>query len=395
MDSNYPEILLNSEIGRLRAVVLHKPGGELEDMTPQGAHAALYSDLLSKYPAQKEYSVLEKFLSLFCNTYYYENLLAELAQNPDFLAEIKACEDTKNIAKLGSDQIAKALIEGYENWKPLYNLYFTRDIGVCFGKNALPLQAATSVRRGENFITKLIYKYHPLFKGCYTNAWNQGNANASLEGGDFFVLGEDKYLIGLGSRSNLDGIKAFIDCKKKQSGGKDFSVIYQELPSGLDSYIHLDMVFTLLGRDKCMVYKPLLSGKYKTRLLQISGDNIKETAHDNILSALKVLGIDPKPIYCGNADPLYQEREQWHSGANFFTVAPNHILGYDRNQKTLEALNNAGFEIKTMSSFVESNSKPELDESKPCLYSLYSAELVRGGGGCRCMTMPISRFNLD
>jgi len=152
------------------------------------------------------------------------------------------------------------------------------------------------------------------------------------------------------------------------------------------------MVFTNLNTDACMVYEPVVYGlsRYKTIHLKIDNGNVVITEEPNIPEALKKLGIDLKPIACGGKkDPWTQEREQWHSGANFLAFAPGKIIGYERNVNTLEELNKNGFEILKALDVISGKIKP--DDYAKCVISIAGSELARGGGGARCMTMPFKR----
>ncbi len=158
------------------------------------------------------------------------------------------------------------------------------------------------------------------------------------------------------------------------------------------------MVFTLLDRDKCMVFKPLImdAHQYQTVHIMIEDgkvSSIRQVA--GLLPALKDLGMDLKPIICGGADEWDQEREQWHSGANFFAIAPGKVLTYARNINTLEELSKNGFEIVSAADFIAGRNVDYVYGNKPCAISIDGSELPRGGGGARCMTMPLSRQNVN
>lgn len=396
---------LNSEVGRLRAVVLHRPGPELEKMTPDTIHQALYSDLLNTEVAREEYRQLEAVLKQVCDPFYIDDLLQEtLAQSEaarrflieslgqdavllPFVEELKSCPVS---------EWAERLILGKEGtaFNPLYNLYFTRDIGVCFNSRAMPTHMATRVRAREILITETVYRFHPFFTQteAAVDPWQGFSPATRFEGGDFQVAASDIFVIGQGMRTNRNGVDAFIEQKRKESDS--FSVITQELPYEPESFIHLDMVFTFLSRTHCMAYKPLIMDKnrYKTRLLSVKEGVVRETPCDTIFDALHRLGHDYTPVFCGNDDGMYPDREQWHSGANFFAFAPGKIMGYGRNRHTIEALSSAGFDVVEAWDVVEGRKKVEADtEGKHTVYTIESSELVRGGGGCRCMTMPLCR----
>jgi arginine deiminase len=152
------------------------------------------------------------------------------------------------------------------------------------------------------------------------------------------------------------------------------------------------MVFTMLDVDKCMVFDPLIQGDTRYSTVQITLDNGKVEKIrrvPSLLTSLRRLGMDLEPVSCGGSDEWDQEREQWHSGANFFAFAPGKVMSYARNEHTLNELSKHGFEIVTSTDVT--SGKVNLNKLKKCVVTIVGAELARGGGGTRCMTLPLRR----
>jgi arginine deiminase len=301
-----------------------------------------------------------------------------------------------------AEQLVKNIIEGVQYselqikseqrfaHRPLYNLFFTRDPSITVNNRILVADMNYPIRQREAIMMDIIYKQHPIFGGVETFSLKQQNRAATIEGGDLHIIREDLFLLGIHPRTNIAGVQAFIEAQSEVM--PKFQLITFELPTEPASFIHLDMAFTMLNYDECMIYAPLIlnNTKYHTLRTVVDGNNVHYHDEPNLLTALKNAGLDLRPIHCGGTTELFAPaREQWHSGANFFCLAPGKVIAYERNHYTIDALNNAGYKVIPSTEII--NGKVDLSKEKKAVVTIPGAELVRGGGGCRCMTMPIKR----
>ena len=411
MDSNPINVSVNSEIGKLQHVLVHTPGTEIENMTPEDAHIYLFSDILNMQVAQKEYGYFKRVLQKVAQVHEIGDLLTDILQEEkiknNLVDRICKNEDKGVIAEylksLPAADLSRNLIEGvrlddisYLNkekylLRPLPNLFFMRDASFTMFENMMISNMASTVRARECIILDTIYNLHPMFDTKVINPvlTYESHGIGTVEGGDVQIIRDDVIICGLGARTNMHGVEALVEHLKTRPGVKH--LIFQELPLTPESFIHLDMVFTMLDVDKCMVYEPvIMNSMFKTFHITIDGQNAVGTEAENLIEALASVGLDLEPVYCGNGNDDFAAREQWHSGCNFFCLAPGQFVGYGRNKHTLEALNNAGFNIVTAADVV--NGKYNLDNGKKCIIAFEGNELSRGGGGARCMTMPVERM---
>lgn len=391
---------VSSEIGHLEGVILHRPGIEIEKMVPNTIEECLYSDLLNLNIATKEYSYFEKVLSKWTKTYQIMDLLSEILKNQNvklkLVNEILEREEKTHLAEellcLEAKELARVLIEGWkEELSPLYNFLYTRDASSTLYDNVLIHSMQFDVRVRESIIMNYVFKYYFNAKTLSTSTYSP---KANTEGGDILVGNESTLLVGHGMRSNKKGIDYLVEHYSKIK--PKFNILVQNLPHSPESFIHLDMVFTFLDKDKCMVYEPLIvKNEEGFEVTHIEIDNGKVTYHEkpNFMKGLKDLGFDLEPVKCGGDNRLYQDREQWHSGANFFCLGEGKIIGYSRNSHTINALNKAGFAVLNAEDIC--NDKINMNDYNRFVVTIDAAELPRGGGGARCMTMPIKRSKVN
>lgn len=409
-------VYVDSEIGNLKSVIIHTPGPEVENMTPESAQRALYSDILNLSVVQREFNQFKGFLSKITQTLQVKQLFAEVLENEGARNEVlqkvvvldQVDKNTLNdLYKLKAEKLATILIEGVElrndnltqylskqrySIEPLHNFFFTRDSSFILNNDAIITKMANPIRYRESLIMNAIFTHHPLLKTSSQSIPETGNSGSlSLEGGDFLVAREDILLAGTGIRTTPGGIDFVIEHFKEKK--KTQHIIVQELPKKPESFIHLDMVFTFIDRNKCVVYEPLIiqPNRYFTLHITIDNGKVKKIQEvDNIPNSLARLGMEVETLYCGGRkNQVVQEREQWHSGANFFALGPGKIIGYGRNVHTLEELNKNGFSIIKASDVI--HDRVNIHDYDKYVVTIDGAELSRGGGGCRCMTMPVLR----
>ena len=251
MNNNNP-IQISSEIGKLKSVILHSPGQEVANMTPENAEKALYSDILNLPISQKEHSHFETVLSKISKTYQLKNLLTEILNNQSVKGNL-----LKNIYKLPelnsiipklmdmeAGMLCSKIIEGLEirnnslsnflsnkrfSIQPLHNFFFMRDASVSIGSEVLISSMAGAVRQPETIIMDAIFKHHPDFGVNNIRIPKlMHNKEALIEGGDVLIARDDIILIGMGARTNSLGIDALINHYKDSNINKHF--IIQELP---------------------------------------------------------------------------------------------------------------------------------------------------------------------
>ncbi|HAF29903.1 MAG TPA: arginine deiminase [Bacteroidales bacterium] len=410
-------INVRSEIGELEGVILHTPGSEVENMTPKNAERALYSDILNLSVAKKEYAQLSGVLEKLTKTFQVRDLLSDILTNEKVKENLLnkiclhegKCNLSKHLKSLDPTELSRQLIEGVVEEKdtltkylnkeryslrPLHNFFFTRDSAMSVLDDVLIGRMASNVRERESLIMEAIFDYHEMFVTKTINPLNSANytPETSIEGGDVLIARDDILCIGTGSRTSPQGIDFILERLLAQKE-KNRHVLIQELPYKPESFIHLDMVFTFLDVDMCMVYDPLILQTNRFQTIHMKIENGKVTSikeEENLVKSLKDLGMDLKPVYCGGTkDPWVQEREQWHSGANFFAVGPGKVIGYERNTYTMDEMNKNGFEIIKANDVIKGKVDPA--NYKKYVIALEGSELPRGGGGARCMTMPVRR----
>ena len=403
------KIQVNSEVGKLQSVLLHRPGRELESLTPQYLDSMLFEDIPYLGQMQQEHDQFAELLrSEGCTVHYVEQLLAEVLQDDRlrqlavahlvesaqiFSPSLKASiEEHIGAAKphelvsycigglLKSEIDSKVrhrtlsyyIREAYPYYiSPLPNLYFTRDPATVIGDTMMIHTMKTESRRRENWLLSLIAEHHPLFvDGRHIGNYSHGS---SIEGGDILVLNGECAAVGCSARTGVWAIEAFARSMMKpvEIGGEGLQeVLVVQIPY-TRAYMHLDTVFTMVDRDAFTIYGGIMHALKVFSIRMGRRDTLQIEEESSLDAALKRILHVPaiRLIQSGGKDKIVSAREQWNDSTNTLAIAPGKVITYRRNVVSNEILTEQGITVLPIS----------------------GSELVRGRGGPRCMSMPLSR----
>ena len=402
---------ITSEIGQLQSVLVHTPGAELRAVTPGNKGDYLYDDIIQVEPAQREHRRFVAVLQRFATVYQVADLLAEALERPEAREYfVRSTLDVvpsevlgRQLSELEPRALARLIIEGVEAeggavgralnaigymLPPLPNLFFPRDIGVVIGRHAVVGSMRHGVRWTEELLVKTLFAFHPTLgnEGLLYDGSEERRSDYTLEGGDLHLLRPDLLVVGFSERTSAAAIDKLCDVLFARTAITDVLVVVMPKEP---TAIHLDMLFTQLDRELCAVYPPYFLGPERLAVLhrKKGEDGVREMP--NFFTALKDVGMPLEPVFTGGGRRATQDREQWTSGCNFVALKPGVVVSYRRTEGTIEALKQAGFKAVSSVDFVAFDDW--LDTKHRTVITIDGDELVRGGGGPRCMTLPLRR----
>lgn len=421
-------IAVHSEIGRLRSVVVHQPGREIDRMTPSMMQDLLFDDILHGARAREEHRRFQQVLRLFSEVLLVgdllEEVLADADRRADILSELAvtlrlAPAVVERLAALDGERLAAVLVEGLEQphpeisgsidslflLPPIPNYYFQRDPVIPVGDRLVRSSMATPARLREPLVSGIVFERHPRFarpdgvfwfhefRAGFDKNVSYARMRPHIEGGDVLVLREDLLAIGYSERTEETTIERLAQALKRAGSGVRHIVVVA-IPHER-SFMHLDTVFTQVSEGECLCYAPMIlaggAEEADVYSIDLTHEEVTWKAENDFLSALRKRGLDLEPIPCGGTDPIDEQREQWTDGANAFAVAPGIILCYDRNERTADELARHGYEIVRDDDLLLGRSEVDARGGGKYAIQLSTTELARARGGPRCMTMPLVR----
>ncbi len=409
---NMSQIKVNSEIGRLKVVLLHEPGEELHNLTPKKLDDLLFDDIPWLPLAKKEHqafaqtfidagvkvvylvdlmkevldlssSIKNRFITQFIEeAHIYSNTLREMTtkylqdivDNKELVLKTIAGIKKTDLPSFNPRTLADFTGESPFVTDPIPNLYFQRDPFAVIGEGVSLNKMYSVTRSRETIYGEFIFKYHPVFKT--TPLYYSRYEDINIEGGDIMVLNNHVLIVGVSQRTCPEAVERLAK-NLFYKNETDFDTVLAFTIPQARTFMHLDTVFTQVDKNKFTIHK----GCYeKLEIYRITRDinNDKKLKVVEIPQKLEevlesYIGMPVTLIPCGGGDSISADREQWSDGSNTVAIAPGEVIAYERNDITNEALIKNGIKV----------------------HIIPSSELSRGRGGPRCMCMPLVREEVE
>ncbi|CEH35996.1 arginine deiminase [Romboutsia lituseburensis] len=403
-------IKVTSEIKPLKKVLLHRPGAEIENLTPEYLERLLFDDIPFLEVAQQEHDafaevlrengvevvylhelaaeviadeeIKEQFLNQFIeeagitspelhkNVYEF---LKRIDNNDELIRKTMAGINKNELPALGKKSLSDLAQDDYPFVAdPMPNLYFTRDPFASIGEGVSLNKMYSVTRNRETIYADYIFKYHKDFKGEVERFYDR-NFEYHIEGGDILNLTEKALAIGISQRTEAPAIEHIAKQIFYKSNNKEIETILAFNIPNNRAMMHLDTVFTQIDVDKFTIH-PGIQGPLQVFEItkgDVEGElNIVEVNAELETVLAKHLGVEKVTlIQCGGGDKVIADREQWNDGSNTLCIKPGEVVVYSRNYITNRLLEENGIKI----------------------HVIPSSELSRGRGGPRCMSMPLVR----
>lgn len=396
-------MLIQSEIGNLKKVLIHRPCQALKRLTPSNCDHFLFDDVLWPEKAEEEHLAFSQLLreqgvevlflaetlkEALCFSGARDSLIAQYLSEAyhgsrveELLTQYLLCLSTekfieqlfsgitfKDLAPYSLGLVSKTSLPEDFVIAPLPNQLFMRDSSAWVGQGVAIGRMAFKVRQPETAIMSTIYCYHPHFQAPIWYLGSDVNQNLpSIEGGDILVLNDHCLLIGIGQRTQAQALE--ILAKHLFQMNKITEIIAVDIPKKRAS-MHLDTILTMVDHDAFCSFHPNLHLPCWSIKPGEHENDLNITLETNLSKTLaRVLKLPKIRIIAPEGDAFALEREQWNDAVNVLAVKPGHVLAYEQNILTNRKLRNAGIKVMTFS----------------------ASELSRGRGGSRCMTCPLER----